>query len=126
MLTKRILVIDNDVLIQEAVKAILEMMARWQVSIASSGSEGLIKAEVEEPDAILLDLIMPDMDGISTFQKMQANPALKAIPVILLTGKAEWSELAEYQSLGLKGAIAKPFDPMNLAPQIAQILGWDL
>lgn len=125
MLVKRILVIDNDELIQEAVQTILQMTTEWQVLTESSGSEGLMKVESEKPDVILLDLIMPDMDGISTFQAIQANSAIQMIPVILLTGKAESSELSYYQTLGLKGAIAKPFEMFNLATQIAQILGWD-
>lgn len=126
MPAKRILIIDNDVLIQEATKVCLGMTANWEVITASSGSEGLIEAKKKQPDAILLDLVMPDVDGMSTFQKLQASPATQQIPVVLLTGKVEANELASYQALGLRGAIAKPFSPLNLASEIAQILGWEI
>ncbi|MBE9008887.1 response regulator [Pseudanabaenaceae cyanobacterium LEGE 13415] len=126
MPVKRILIVDNDVLIQEAVKATLQMTTEWHIVTASSGSHGLIQAESEQPDAILLDLMMPEMDGMSTFRAMQANPAIQTIPVILLTGKAGANDSLYYQSLGLKGAIAKPFNPFDLANEIAQILDWEI
>jgi CheY-like chemotaxis protein len=123
-MTKRILVIDNEQYIQEVTQICLRTTAGWQVSTAGSGREGIVKAETEQPDAILLDVMMPDLDGPTTFQKLQENPAIQKIPVILLTAKVQASDRRRYDELGVKGAIAKPFNPLKLASQIADILGW--
>jgi CheY-like chemotaxis protein len=77
MAMKRILVVDNEDYIQEATQISLETMAGWQVMTAGSGREGLLKAAAEQPDAILLDFMMPEMDGLTTFQQLQANPSTK-------------------------------------------------
>jgi CheY-like chemotaxis protein len=126
MKTKRILVVDNEQYIQEVAKVCLETVAGWEVVTASSGQEGINQAETYQPDAILLDVMMPDMDGIATFEKLQANPATKAIPVILLTAKIQSSDRRRYSQLGMITAIAKPFNPLELAGQVATALGWNL
>lgn len=123
-MTKRILIIDNEQYIQEVTQICLQTTASWQVLTASSGREGIAKADVEQPDAILLDVMMPDMDGPTTFQQLQDNPATRQIPVILLTAKVQASDRRRYDELGIKGAIAKPFAPLQLATQIAAILDW--
>ena len=82
MSSKRILVVDNEAYIQEVAQICLETIAGWQVILAGSGLEGLAAAEREQPDAILLDVMMPDMDGLATFSQLQANPATRSIPVI--------------------------------------------
>jgi CheY-like chemotaxis protein len=123
---KRILVVDNEPSIQEVAQICLETVAGWQVIVASSGLEGSITAEREQPDAILLDVMMPDMDGLDTFSKLQANPATRSIPVILLTAKVQSTDLQHYTELGIRSTIAKPFSPLDLAQQIATILGWQL
>ena len=121
---KRILVVDNEAYIQEVAKVCLETVAGWDVILASSGQECLQTAAQEQPDAILLDVMMPDMDGIETFQKLRSQPATQAIPVILLTAKVQASDRRRYTSMGAVTAIAKPFDPLKLADQIATALGW--
>ncbi len=126
MTAKRILVIDNEPYIQEVAQICLETTAGWEVLTASSGREGLLKAETEQPDAILLDVMMPDMDGVTTFQKLQDNPATRDIPVILLTAKIQAYDRRRYAELGIKATIAKPFNPLELASQVAQVLGWCL
>lgn len=126
MTTKRILVVDNEQYIQEVTKVCLETVAGWEVVTAGSGQEGIKQAETYQPDAILLDVMMPDMDGIATFEKLQANPATKAIPVILLTAKIQASDRRRYSQLGMVTAIAKPFNPLELAGQVATALGWKL
>ncbi|MBW4519933.1 MAG: response regulator [Scytolyngbya sp. HA4215-MV1] len=123
---KRILVIDNEPYIQEIAQICLETVAGWQVMTAGSGQEGLIRAETSSPDAILLDVMMPDMDGLSTFRALQANPNTSTIPVILLTAKVQATDLSRYAELGLQAAIAKPFSPLELAEQVANALGWNL
>jgi CheY-like chemotaxis protein len=124
MPVKRILVIDNEKYIQEVAQICLRTVAGWQVVTAGSGSEGLSRAEAEQPDAILLDVMMPDMDGPTTFQKLQANPATRHIPVILLTAKVQASDRRRYADMGMIAVIAKPFSPLELAGQVAEALGW--
>ncbi|MEW6499331.1 MAG: response regulator, partial [Cyanobacteriota bacterium] len=77
-------------------------------------------------DAILLDVMMPDWDGVTTFQQLQANPATQHIPVLLLTAKMQAADKRRFAQLGVTAAIAKPFDPMTLADQVAKSLGWDV
>jgi CheY-like chemotaxis protein len=104
----------------------LETVAGWEVLTASSGKEGIVQAENHQPDAILLDVMMPDMDGLAAFEQLQANPATKEIPVILLTAKIQVADRRRYAQLGMKSAIAKPFNPLELAGQVASALGWSL
>lgn len=125
-MTKRILVIDNEQYIQEVAKICLETVAVWEVVTASSGEEGITKAETYQPDAILLDVMMPGMDGIATFEKLQGNAATKKIPVILLTAKVQATDRRRYAQMGIVTAIAKPFNPLELANEVAIALGWKL
>ncbi|MCU0568339.1 MAG: response regulator [Oculatellaceae cyanobacterium Prado106] len=123
---RRILVIDNEEYIQEVTQICLETVAGWEVLTAGSGQEGIERAAAAQPEAILLDVMMPDMDGITTFQHLQQNPATQQIPVILLTAKIQSSDRRRYAEMGLKAAIAKPFNPIELATEIATVLGWEL
>ena len=126
MTTRQVLVIDNEPYIQEVIQIALETLGGWQVVMADSGRDGLVKAEQVQPDAILLDVMMPDMDGLITFERLQANPVTRSIPVILLTAKVQISDQRRYQDLGVTATIAKPFDPLELPGQIAEILGWSM
>ncbi|MGB8691674.1 MAG: response regulator [Microcoleus sp.] len=122
---KRILVIDDATDIREVAQISLQVVGGWEVLTASSGQEGVAKAIAEQPDAILLDVMMPDQDGPTTFKQLQANIATQHIPVILLTAKTLASDRQMFADLGVVSVIAKPFEPMYLAGQVAQILGWD-
>jgi CheY-like chemotaxis protein len=124
MTTKRILVIDDEDGIREIIQICLEAAAGWDVLTAASGSEGLEKAEAFQPDAILLDVMMPDMDGPTTFQTLQRLPATQHIPTILLTAKAKISEQQQFIDLGVTGLITKPFKAQDLVNQIREILHW--
>lgn len=126
MKEKRILVIDDEDDIREVAQLSLEMVGGWKALAASSGQNGLALALTEQPNAILLDVMMPDMDGPTTFHQLQANPATKHIPVILLTAKVLSTDRHRWSDLGVTGIIAKPFDPMSLANQVADTLGWEL
>ncbi|MBR8833402.1 MAG: response regulator [Stigonema ocellatum SAG 48.90 = DSM 106950] len=126
MTDKRILVIDNEEYIREVVQICLETVAGWEVLTAADGHCGLALAQSTQPDAILLDVMMPDMDGPTTFQNLQANVATAYIPVILLTAKVQASDRQRYASMGIKAAIAKPFNPLQLASLVAEALGWSL
>jgi len=122
---KRILVVDDEDDIREIAQIGLEMVAHWQVQAANSGHDGITKAKTEQPDAILLDVMMPDMDGPTTFQQLQADPETLHIPVLLLTAKVQSADRRHFTDLGVKGVIAKPFDPLTLAEEVARILGWN-
>lgn len=124
MTNKRILVIDDEDGIREIIQISLEAAAGWDVFTAASGSEGLENAQASQPDAILLDVMMPDMDGPTTFRQLQANDKIKHIPTILLTAKAKMSERQQYLDLGVAGVITKPFKAMDLVKQIREILNW--
>lgn len=124
--TKRILFIDDELHVRQVVQACLEALAGWKVLLATNGQEGLVKAVSEQPDAILLDVMMPQMDGIALLKELQANPVTKSIPVVLLTARLSLTEPHRFQELGVKGAIAKPFNSLILVPQISKILGWNI
>ncbi len=121
---KRILVVDDEDDIREVAAMSLEMVGGWRVLTANSGAEGITKAEAEQPDAILLDVMMPDMDGPTTFRKMRENPATQNIPVILLTAKIQAVDKQALEELGVTAILAKPFDPMTLPGAVASALGW--
>ena len=122
---KRILLIDDEETIQEVVQVGIEIETGWQVSSASSGSEGIAVAASQQPDVILLDVMMPDMDGISTLSQLKANAKTQSIPVIFLTAKTQAADKNLFQSLGVVGIITKPFNSMTLASRIAKILQWE-
>lgn len=124
MSNKQILVIDNECYIQEIIQIALETISGWQVITAGSGREGLVMAEQSQPDAILLDVMMPDMDGLTTFAKLQENLNTQPIPVILLTAKVQAADRQRYRDLGVKATLSKPFDPLELPTQISEVLGW--
>jgi CheY-like chemotaxis protein len=124
-MTKRVLVIEDETGIRNVVQYSLIAIAHWQVITAESGAIGLVKAEQERPDAILLDVMMPEMDGIETFRQLQANPKLRSIPTILLTAKAQTSEQQQFINLGVAGVITKPFKAPDLVAQMRRILHWE-
>ncbi|MCH7786408.1 MAG: response regulator [Chloroflexi bacterium] len=125
MTARRILIVDDEDDIREVAKVSLEMVGGLEVLTACSGSEAIEKAKAELPDAILLDVMMPDMDGPTTFQKIQADAAIQHIPVIFLTAKVQANDHRKFAELGVSGVIAKPFDPLNLSAQVAKVLGWE-
>jgi two-component system, OmpR family, alkaline phosphatase synthesis response regulator PhoP len=118
----RILIIDDEESIQTVVKFGLTLTTPWQVITASSGAEGISKAQLEQPDVILLDVMMPEMDGISTFQELQRQEKTQHIPVIFLTAKAQASEKRLFKDIGVDGVITKPFNAMDLSQQIIGVL----
>ena len=121
---KRILIIDDDDDIRQVAALSLEAVAGWHVITANSGAAGIAMAALEKPDAILLDVMMPEMDGPTTFKHMQENPDTKDIPVMLLTAKVQGVDQRRFASLGVAAVLFKPFDPLTLAEQISTVLGW--
>ena len=123
-MTRHILVVDDDEMLREVAQTALELVGGWQVSTAQSGGQAQQQARTERPDAILLDVMMPGLDGPATVNALRADPATRDIPIIFLTAKVPSDDLGEWQSLRLAGVISKPFDPMTLASDMAALLGW--
>ncbi len=124
MQPRRILLVDDEDHIREVAGVSLEALGGYDVLSASSGVEAIDTATREQPDAILLDVMMPGMDGPTTFQHLQADPHTRDIPVILLTAKLQGADRRQFAELGVVAVLAKPFDPLTLAGQVAEALGW--
>lgn len=118
----RILLIEDDPDIQRMVQLSLKYQGGHTVTVASGGKEGLAKAETEQPELILLDVMMPEMDGYETCRCLKANPATRAIPVVFLSARAQQSEIQKGRELGAIGYLVKPFDPMSLSSQLEAML----
>lgn len=120
---KRVLIVDDDPMILEIAQFSLET-AGWTILTADNGHEGVEVATAELPDAILMDVMMPVMDGPTACLRLADIPATTGIPVILFTAKVQLSEQREWERLPVAGLIAKPFHPMELAEEIRSLLGW--
>jgi len=118
----KVLLVDDEPMMRRIGAMSLERVGKFTVVLASNGLDAMAVAEREKPDLILLDVMMPNMDGLATLQKLRASEATSAIPVIFLTGKTEQQEVDEYLAAGAVGVIPKPFDPMTLPSQIHEIL----
>jgi CheY-like chemotaxis protein len=121
---RSILIIDDEDDIREIAALSLETTVGWHVSSAASGPEGIRAALAHPPDAILLDVMMPTMDGPATFRELQRTPGLADVPVILLTAKVQATDQRRFHDLGVRAVLFKPFDPLALAGQISATLGW--
>jgi CheY-like chemotaxis protein len=121
---RSILIIDDEDDIREVAALSLEATAGWTILTASNGVEGMAVAATQQPDAILMDVMMPAVDGPTTFRSMQQNPQISNIPVVLLTAKVQGVDQRRFAGLGVAGILFKPFDPMTLAQQISDVLGW--
>jgi CheY-like chemotaxis protein len=121
----RILIIDDEEDIREVAALSLETIAGWEVVKADSGAQGLARAIEHQPDAILLDVMMPGVDGPATIRELRKNPATTRIPVLLLTAKVQSSDQRRFADLGIEAVLFKPFDPLTLSTQIADVLGWN-
>lgn len=119
------LYIDDDEDIGTIAVMCLKLNDAFDALHAPSGAEGLEMAADWQPDVILLDVMMPVMDGPSTFRKLKGNPVTADIPVIFVTAKTQRNELEELSGLGALGTIAKPFEPVALADDVADLLDVD-
>lgn len=122
MSRKKVLLIDDEDDIREVATLTLETMADFQVITAPDGIAGVARATGERPDVILLDVMMPGLDGVSTFIKLRECVATRDIPVIFVTAKVQPADRKRLADLGAKGIIAKPFDPMTLADEVLSLL----
>lgn len=117
----RVMMVEDEADIQMIARLALEVLGQFTVYMCSSGPEALIAATEFLPDLILLDVMMPGMDGPTTLTALRAAPATATIPVIFMTAKVQTHEVAHYQAIGALDVISKPFDPMALSATIRTI-----
>ena len=122
---RRILVVDDDDAARQAAAYSLEAMAGWDVVQAYCAAQAIESATQHQPDAILLDVMMPAMDGPAMLAKLRAIRATSHIPIVLLTAKVQAVHDGSLSHLPVAAILPKPFDPLRLASQVAQALGWD-
>ncbi|OBS10564.1 response regulator [Acidihalobacter prosperus] len=115
---QRVLYVEDEPDIQAVARVALEMVGGFSVEICSSGEDALRIAEGFSPDIVLLDVMMPGMDGPTTLARLRELPALSMTPVIFMTARIQQHEVKEYESIGAVGVIPKPFDPMTLSDQV--------
>ena len=123
--SKRLLLVDDDEDNRILVEFALEYKTNWETSTASNGMEGIIKAETENPDVILLDLVMPDSDGLSVCKIIKSNLFTCTIPIIFITAMVQTQVISQLENTLAVGIITKPFDVVNLDCQIAKMCGWE-
>jgi len=121
MKLQKILMAEDELDIQIVARLALEAVGGFSVEICSSGSEALEAAPRFVPDLILLDVMMPGMDGVTTLQALRAMPQFAATPVVFMTAKVQPSEIALYKQAGALDVICKPFDPMTLSQTVTEI-----
>lgn len=122
MTLTKVLVVEDDVDIQKVVRMSLKVRGTKDVVVVSNGEECLAVAGELKPDLILLDVMMPKLDGYQTCRRLKQSPETKAIPVIFLTAKAQQFEMKQGLDAGALGYLVKPFDPMTLHDQIVAML----
>jgi two-component system, OmpR family, response regulator len=118
---ERILYVDDEPDIRAIAKVALEVVGEFEVVFCTSGREALDQAPGFAPDLILLDVMMPEMDGPYTLAALRRLPVTATTPVIFMTAKVQKREIAHYLALGAVGVIHKPFDPMTLADDVLQL-----
>ncbi|GBD44040.1 Alkaline phosphatase synthesis transcriptional regulatory protein PhoP [bacterium HR40] len=120
-----LLCVEDDPDILSLLVLALETIGGLRVTSCTSGAEALALAPVLAPDLVLLDVMMPGMDGIETLARLRSDARTRGLPVVFLTAKVQPQEIATYRRLGARGVIPKPFDPMRLADQVRGYLGDD-
>ena len=119
-----VLVVDDDENIRELTQLALETVNGWSVMTASGGIAALEMCRAHHPDAVLLDMMMPDMDGLTTFEHLQEDERTSDIPVILFTAKGRVGDRQPWEDYAIRGMIPKPYNPMTLGQQVMEILDW--
>lgn len=121
---RRVLVVDDDDSIREVAQMALEIVGGFVTTTASSGQQAWDIARAEVPDAVLLDVMMPGMDGPTVLSHFRSDPRTRDIPIIFLTAKILIGDPKSLDDLDIAGIIAKPFDPMKLPADVSRLLGW--
>ncbi len=125
MSPRTILFVDDEPDIRSVAEMALRFRSGWRVLTASGGAEALEVAAREQPDAIVLDVMMPGMDGPTTLEHLRREARTRHTPVLFCTAKAQPAELRQLGNADVAGVLSKPFDPLALGAQIARQLGWD-
>lgn len=118
----KVLIVDDDANIRLLIKMSLDALTKWQVLVAESGQQAIEIVGKDKPDLILLDRMMPEMDGIQTLLELRKTAEGANVPVIFLTAKVQQQEMEEYSQSGVKGIITKPFDPMTLHKKVQELM----
>ena len=118
-----ILIIDDEEDIRVIATLALEDVGGFEVVTAANCAQALLAAETHRPDVILLDVMMPDVNGLVTFDRLQSLPEVRETPIIFMTARVQRSELTELRATDAKGVITKPFDPMTLADEVTELTG---
>ncbi len=122
MTIARVLVVDDDADIRYIAKMSLARIGGFEVTAATSGAEALTSLANDVPDVVLLDVMMPGMNGEETIRQIKVQEAFAALPVIFMTAKVQDWELQDYLALGAAGVISKPFDPVKLPELVREIV----
>ncbi|WP_271253007.1 response regulator [Pseudanabaena sp. Chao 1811] len=122
--SKTIVLIDDEEYICQIVKTCVEVFSNWKIITARSAKEGLAAIAITHPDAILLDMLMPNMDGFAVLKRLKASTKSVDIPIVLLTARADLAEAHKIAELGVQGVIVKPFHPTQITSELSQILNW--
>jgi two-component system OmpR family response regulator len=122
MTIRKVMLVDDEEDIRTVGHLSLSRVGGWVTVLAASGAEALTKGSSERPDLILLDVMMPGMDGPTTFGQLRAQEATARTPIIFMTAKNQKQEVVRYMELGAVGVIGKPFDPMTLPAEIKRLL----
>ncbi|WP_028474440.1 response regulator [Nocardioides alkalitolerans] len=124
MSTPVALVVDDDEDIRAITELALARVGGWEVVTADRGARALEIARERKFSVILLDLMMPQMDGIETASRLLADPATADVPIILVTAKAMIGDAQPWDGVAIAGVIPKPYNPMTLAADVSAMLGW--
>lgn len=120
-LLRKVVYVEDEADIREIAQLALELVGGFEVQIYASGSEAIAKTAAFAPELIILDVMMPNMDGPSTLANLRTIPELVNTPVVFITAKVQPNEVASLLALGALDVVAKPFDPMTLATQLSEI-----
>lgn len=121
---RRLMYVEDDEDIQAVARMSLETLGQFEVLICSSGQEALSRVDEFRPDAVLLDVMMPEMDGPDTLKALRARPVMTGVPALFLTARAQSGDDAGLYGPGVAGVIAKPFDPVSLPDQVRAL--WEV
>jgi CheY-like chemotaxis protein len=121
-MVRKVLIIEDEPEIQAILAMSLERVGGFETVIAGDGIEGLERARSESPDLILLDVLMPKLNGYDTCRRMKQEERLRGIPVVFLTARSDPHDVDKAMRAGAAGCVAKPFDPLKLVEQILDIV----
>lgn len=116
-----ILYVEDEIILQKVTRVALEKLGGFTVDVAASGVEALKKVETTTPDLILLDVMMPGMDGPATLEQLRQMDVVAKIPVVFITAKAQPQEIARFRAMGVADVLTKPFQPQELCDNLGAI-----